>query len=202
MMKGLTRSRPSSFWVRVEAVGLGGRGLPEVVEGARPGVAGECDHEHDAGEDAGQEQAADRGFRGDAIKDEGDGGGDQDAEGAAGADRAGSEGRADAAAEHLRHADLADRGGGRRRGAADGGEDAAGEDVGDDEAAGQAGEPSVQALVDVRAGPADADRCAQQDKERDGEQGEAGDLAHEGNAEIVQRARAAECRQEADRDER
>ena len=75
--------------------------------------------------------------------------------------------RRHAAVHHLRHAGLADRRRGGRARPADRREQAAGEDVGDHESARHAVEPAVQRLVDVVARRRDADRCAQQDEERE-----------------------------------
>src|SRR5690606_5001111 len=82
-----------------------------------------------AGQYAGEEQSADRGFGGDAVKDQRDRWRDQDAERTAGADRAGGDVVGVAAAAHLRDAHLADGGAAGRRGTGQRREDRAGADV-------------------------------------------------------------------------
>ena len=128
--------------------------------------------QHQARHHAGEEQPADRGLGGDAVEDEGDRRRDQDAERAAGADRAGGDVVRIAAAAHLRNAHLADRRAAGRRRAGQRGEDRAGAEVGDDEAAGQAVEPAVERLVEVLAGRRRADRRAHHHEHRDRHQRE------------------------------
>ena len=110
--------------------------------------------QHQSRHHAGEEQTADRGLGGDAVEDEGDRRRDQNAERAAGADRAGGHVVRIAAPAHLRNAHLADGGaaGGRRAG--ERGEDGAGAEIGNDQAAGHAIKPAVERLVKILAGRA------------------------------------------------
>ena len=121
------------------------------------------------GPDAGQEQLAERRFGRHRVEQHGYGGWQQNAERAAGRDEAGGEPRRIAALAHLWNAGGADgrAGGGRRAG--HGGEQAAGQHVGDAEPAGDAMKPGVQRHIEVAAGIGPADRRALQDEQRDGE---------------------------------
>ena len=128
--------------------------------------------EHQARHHAGEEQPADRGLGGDAVEDERDRRRDQDAERAAGADRAGGDVVRIAAPAHLRNAHLADGRAAGGRGAGERGEDRAGAEVGDHQAAGHAVEPAVERLVEVLAGGRRADRRAHHHEHRDRDQRE------------------------------
>jgi hypothetical protein len=109
---------------------------------------------------------------GDAVEDHGDAGRDQDAQRAAGGDRAGGEVGVVAALAHLGDAHLADRRAGRRRGTGERREQRAGAEVGNHQRAGHAVQPARQRLVEVGAGARGSDRRAHDDEHRQGHQGE------------------------------
>ena len=157
--------------------------------------------QHEPRQEAGDEQPADRGLGGDAVDDHGDRGRDQDAQGAAGRDRAGRQAVGIAALAHLGHAHLADGGAGRRRGAGERGEDRAGADVGDHQPARHPVQPAVQRLVEVGAGPRGGDGAAHQDEHRDRQQGEVVEPAVEDVGHDRERAQAVEDHQEENGDE-
>ena len=128
--------------------------------------------QHEARHHAGDEQAADRGFGGDAVEDKGDRRRNQDAERAAGADRAGGHVVRIAAPPHLRNAHLADgRAAGRRR-AGERGKDGAGAEIGNHQAARHPVKPTVERFVEVLAGGRRADGGAHHHEHRDGDQRE------------------------------
>jgi hypothetical protein len=160
---------------------------------------GEDRGEQDAGDDAGDEQLADRLLGDDAVDDQRQRGRDEDAQRAAGGDEAGGQFLRVAALPHLRDAHAAHGGAGGRAGAAHGGEHRAAEDVGHAEAAGQLVEPAMRRLVEVRRRPRLADRRAHQDEQRDGEQGEVVQLAVERLGDVLQVARRHEEEHEAER---
>ena len=120
--------------------------------------------EHQPRQHAGKKQPADRGLGGDPVQDEGDRRRDQDAERAAGADRAGGHVVRVAAPAHFRNAHLADGGAAGGRRARERGKDRAGSDIGDHQTAGHAIEPAVERLVEVLAGGRRADRRAHHDE--------------------------------------
>ena len=152
------------------------------------------------GHHAGNEQPADRGFGGDAVEDEGDRRRDQNAERAAGADRAGGDVVRVAAPAHFRNAHLADGGaaGGRRAG--ERGEDGAGAQVGNHQPARQAVEPAVERLVEVLAGGRGTDRRAHHHEHRDGDQRELVETGIERLGDDMHAVDALEDQQEDDRD--
>ena len=127
-----------------------------------------------AGSDAGEEQPAQRFFRGDREQDHGDRGRQQDAERAAGGDDAGGEAAGIAALAHFRDAGRADRRAGGGRGSGHRREQRAGKHVGDAEPAGHPMQPGVQRRVQILAGAGFADRSALQDEQRDRQQRDRG----------------------------
>ena len=131
------------------------------------------DGQHQAGQEARREQAPDRGLGGDAVDDQRDRGRDQDAERAAGADRAGGDARRVAALAHLRHAHLADRSAGRGRRPAERREDRAGAEIRGEQPARHPVQPALQRLVQIGAGARAGDRAAHQDEHRDRQEREA-----------------------------
>ena len=156
--------------------------------------------QHGAGNHAGDEQPADRGLGGDAVEDEGDRRRNENAERAAGADRAGGDLVRIAAAAHLRNAHLADGGaaGGRRAGERR--EDRAGAEIGNHQPAGQPVEPAVERLVEILAGRRGADRRAHHHEHRDRDQGEFVEAGIEGLGDDLHAVEALEDQQKDDRD--
>ena len=152
--------------------------------------------EHDAGDHAGNEQPADRSLGGDAVEDEGDRRRNQNAERAAGADRAGGDLVRVAAPAHFRNAHLADGGaaGGRRAG--ERGKDGAGAQVGNHQPARQAVEPAVERFVEVLAGGRGTDRRAHHHEHRDGDQRELVETGIEGLGDDMHAVEALEDQQE------
>ncbi len=154
--------------------------------------------QHQPRHHAGDEQTADRGLGGDAVEDEGDRRRNQNAERAAGADRAGGDVVRIAAPAHLRNAHLADgRAAGRRR-AGERGEDRAGAEIGDHQPARQAVEPAVERLVEILAGRRGADRRAHHHEHRDRDEREFVEAGPEGLGNDVQRIEALEEHQKDD----
>ena len=148
--------------------------------------------QHQARQHAGEEQPADRRLGGDAVQDERDRRRDQDAERAAGADRAGGDVVRIAAPAHLGDAHLADRraAGGRRAGQR--GEHRAGAEIRDDEPARHAVEPAVERFVEVLARGRGADRRAHHHEHRDRHQREVVQARIERLGDDVQRVEALE----------
>ena len=126
----------------------------------------EQDHGDEAGQEAGREQLADAGLGHDPVEDHDGRGRDQDAERAAGGDRAGGELVGVAVAVHRRVGDLGEGRGGGDRGAADRAEAGAGEHRRHRQAAAQVADEGVGGPVQLlrHAGP--GDEVAHQDEER------------------------------------
>ena len=149
---------------------------------------------------AGQEQAADGGFGGDAIHDHGDRWRDQDAQRAARRDGACCNAVGVAALAHLRNAHLADgRTGGRRR-AGHGGKQRAGAEIGDHQPAGHPGQPAVKCFIKVGTGAGGGNGRAHDDEHRDRQQGKVVELAEQDFRQQLQRAqrRRTPCRKPAE----
>ena len=129
-------------------------GIRQAVFLARPvdGVTGKQRNEQHPGADPGQEQAAQRLFRGDRIQDHGDRWRQQDTERSASGDDAGRKSRRVPALPHLRNTGRTDRRTGCRRRTGHGGEQRAGEYVGNAEAARHLVQPSVDCRIQVLAG--------------------------------------------------
>ena len=124
------------------------------------------DDAQDAGDDPRGEQLADIGLGHDAVEHQRDAGRDQDAQGAAGGDRAGRQAVGIAEAAHRRHRDLGHGGGGREARPADRAEPAAGNDRRHRQPATAVPEPLVGRLVEVVADPRPGDEIAHQDEQR------------------------------------
>ena len=155
--------------------------------------------QHQARHHAGEEQTADRGFGGDAVEDEGDRRRNQDAERAAGADRAGGHVVRIAAPPHLRNAHLADGRAAGRRGAGERGEDGAGAEIGNHQSARHAVKPAVERLVEILAGRRRADRRAHHHEHRDRDQREFVEAGPERLGDDVHAVEALEQQQKDDR---
>ncbi len=149
-----------------------GRGV--FLAEAQHRVDAEQRDQQQARSDAGEEQPAQRFFRGDREQDHGDRGRQEDAERAAGGDDAGGESAGITALAHFRDAGGADRRAGGGRGARHRCEQRAGKHVGDAEPAGHAMQPGVQRRIQILPGARFADRRALQDEERDRQQRDRG----------------------------
>ena len=169
--------------------------LPDDKDGPQYEHAGQ----HEAGHHAGKEQTADRGFRGNAVEDEGDRRRNQDSERAAGANRTGRHVVRISAPPHFRDAHLADGGAAGGRGAGERGEDGAGAEIGNDQAAGQAVKPSVERLVQILAGRRRADRGAHHHEHRNRHEGKIVEAGPECLGDDVHAVDAVKKQQEDDR---
>ena len=137
-------------------------------------IGAEQRDQQQAGADAGQEQPAQRFFRGDREQDHGDRRRQQNAERAAGGDDAGGKSAGIAALAHFRNAGRADRRAGRGRRSCHRREQRAGKNVGDAEPAGHAMQPRMQRRIQILAGAGPADRGALEDEQRDRQQRDRG----------------------------
>ncbi len=134
----------------------------------------------DAGNDAGDEQLADAGLGHDAVDHHDDRRRDQDAERAAGRDRAGGERVAVAVLAHRRIGHLGEGRGGRDRGAADRAEAGAGDDGGHGKPAAPVAEEAVGGVIELVGHPRAHHEVAHQDEQRDDRQrvGQPGLVGH------------------------
>ncbi len=115
-------------------------------------IAGEQNHQQQGRADRGEKQAAERLFGRYRVEDHGDRRRQQDAERAARRDDSGREAARIAALAHFRNAGRADRRAGRGRGPSHGGEQRAGEHIGDAEPARNAVHPGMECAIEVLAG--------------------------------------------------
>ena len=142
-------------------------GLGDVIREAprhEPDQPAIGDRQHDAGDDAGDEQIADRGLRQDAIEDQQQARRDQHAEHRGSGDHADGEARLVAQPQHLGHRDLGEHRGRGDRGAGDRGEHRVGADRGHAQPRLDAAEGVVGDVVGVLADVGDADQQAHQDE--------------------------------------
>ena len=198
---GRTRGRISTFCRQLyfdSGQCHAGRAASPGVED-RPGD--EQGHQQQAGQDAREKQPPDRGFGGDPVDDHRHRRRDQDAECAAGGDRARGDLVGIAALAHLGDAHLADRGAGGGTGAGHRGEKGAGAEVGHHQPARHLRQPAFERLVEIGPRPGRRDRRAHDDEHRDRQEREAVELAVEQLRQGHQRSHAVERQQEPSRDD-
>ena len=192
MMSGGTRSMDFLSFVASGTRGSGAAGLARELRRERD-VDHEAGGQQDAGDDAGDEQLADRVVGERAVDDHVDARRDQDAERAAGRERAERARSVVAALLEGGQGDRADRRGGRDRRAGGRREQRAAADVGVQQPARQPRQPGRQADVHPVGEAAAQQDLAEQDEQRDGGEqvlvldapDDAADRIHEARAEAA-----------------
>ena len=165
---------------------------------------GEQDRHHDARQDAGDEQVADRCLGEDAIDDHRHARRDEDAERAARGGRPERERLVVAALDHFRHRHRTDGRGGHRAGAADRGKNRASEYGRDGQRTGKPAQPHMRGAKEIVPDPGRRQCLAHQHEQRNDHEHEVARLGEGDVAELAQRVRRNENRrtQNADGAER